>query len=124
MKQLVFIAAGGALGALLRYAVSMLLAARPGHWPLSTLAVNIAGSLVIGGVYVLIAERAVLHPDWRSVLMVGLLGALTTFSTFSLETVLLLESGYRMTALAYTAASVLVCVGATALGMYLTRLLY
>lgn len=123
MRQILFVALGGAAGALLRYAVGIVIAARPGHWPLSTLLVNVSGSMAIGAIYVLIAERGILHPDWRNVAMVGFLGAFTTFSTFSLEAILLLEAGRWLTGLAYVAASVLLCTGAAAVGMQLTRAL-
>ena len=82
-----------------------------------------AGSVLIGVLYVLIAERAVLHADWRSIAMVGFLGAYTTFSTFSLETVTLLEHGLAGQALGYMLASVLLCVGGAWAGIVLTRLL-
>lgn len=121
MKQLLFVAAGGAAGALLRYAIALTVTVRPGHWPLSTLLVNIVGSLLIGVVYVLIVERATLHPDWRYVLMVGVLGALTTFSTFSLEALLLVEAGHWGAALAYTLGSVVLCLGAASMGIWLAR---
>lgn len=123
MKQILFVAAGGAVGALLRYAAGIAIAARPGHWPLSTLLVNISGSLAIGVVYVLIAERGVLHPDWRNIAMVGFLGAFTTFSSFSLEAILLFEAGRWLTGLVYMIGSVLLCIGAAAVGIQLARTL-
>ena len=56
--------------------------------------VNLVGSFAIGVVFILIVEKQIIHPDWRGVLMVGFLGAFTTFSTFSLETITLLEAGH------------------------------
>ena len=121
MHHLLFIAIGGACGALARYGLSTHVHGLwSGAWPLGTLLVNASGSLCIGVIFVLI-ERAVLHPDWRSVLMVGFLGAFTTFSTFSLETVELWLQGQAATAAAYAVASVLLCVGAAAVGVLLTR---
>lgn len=123
MKYLIFVALGGAGGAVSRYLLSNWLhEAWEGRLPIGTLMVNVLGSLVIGGIYVLI-ERQILHPDWRAVLMVGFLGAFTTFSTFSLETIHLLEEGHLMLAMAYAIASLLICIGAAAAGIYLTRLL-
>lgn len=123
MRHLLFVAGGGALGALARFVVaSAVQSAWAPRFPVATLAINAAGSLVMGVLYVLIAERGVLHPDWRSVAMVGFLGAFTTFSTFSLETVTLLESGRACEALAYVGGSVLICVGGAWGGIWLARM--
>jgi CrcB protein len=125
IRSLVFVAVGGALGALARYGVSNgVHALWPMRFPLATLLINVGGSLAMGVLYVLIAERLVLHADWRSIAMVGFLGAFTTYSTFSLETVTLLEHGHAAEALAYVAASVLACVGGAWLGMVLARLVW
>lgn len=121
MHHLLFIGLGGALGALARYALSNHVRGLwTGAWPMGTLLVNASGSLCIGVIFVLI-ERAALHPDWRGVLMVGFLGAFTTFSTFSLETVELWLQGQALVAAAYAVASVTVCVAAAAAGVLLTR---
>lgn len=121
MQQLLFIALGGACGALARYLLSMQVQTLWTHlWPLGTLLVNASGSLLIGVVFVGL-ERAALHPDWRSVLMVGFLGAFTTFSTFSLETVELWLQGSQGMAVAYALVSTLSCVAAAATGIFLTR---
>ncbi|MDH4039752.1 MAG: fluoride efflux transporter CrcB, partial [Gammaproteobacteria bacterium] len=106
MKYLLFIALGGASGSVARY----LLAGWAhrlweGHWPVGTLLVNVLGSFTIGMLYVLLVERQVIHQDWRGVLMVGFLGAFTTFSTFSLETVTLFETGHAGQALVYMLGS-------------------
>ncbi|MFT7289178.1 MAG: CrcB protein [Halieaceae bacterium] len=121
MLQLLFIAFGGALGAVARYLLSSRVTVLWGAaWPLGTLLVNAGGSLLIGVVFVLL-ERSVLHPDWRSVLMVGFLGAFTTFSTFSLETVELWLQGESAYALAYAVGSAVCCIGAALAGVLLTR---
>lgn len=112
--QWLAIACGGAVGALLRYAISVW--AYPlfqDKFPLGTLVVNLLGSFLIGICYVLITERGLLAPEWRLLLMTGLFGALTTFSTFSLETLMLWHNGQLFTALAYVLISVLVCLLAT-----------
>lgn len=124
MKQLLFIALGGAAGALARHALGSLVAQRyPGHFPLGTLLINLLGSFAIGLLYVLIVERMSLHADWRSVLMVGFLGAFTTFSTFSLESVNLLLHGQPGIALGYIACSLLGCIAATWLAILLARMI-
>lgn len=121
MLQLLFIAIGGALGAIARYGLANAVhGAWSSWWPLGTLLVNGAGSLLIGIVFVLI-ERMVLHPDWRSVLMVGFLGAFTTFSTYSLETVELWLRGQAGFAAAYALGSAVLCVAAAAVGVLATR---
>lgn len=123
MFQLTLIALGGALGALARHGLAAVSHGLWGAaWPLGTLAVNGSGSLAIGVVFVLI-ERAVVHPEWRGLLVVGFLGAFTTFSTYSLECVQLWLQGLHATAVAYAVASVVVCLAAAALGVIVTRAL-
>jgi CrcB protein len=123
MKHLIMIAAGGASGALCRHwLVNLVNTYGQGKFPLGTLSVNIIGSFVIGIMYVLIAERMVLHPDWRNVVIVGFLGAFTTFSSFSLEAITLLESGQLANAAVYVSSSVILCVLAAWVAMSLTRL--
>lgn len=123
MMHILFVAMGGAAGAVARYLFSNYVhAANPGQFPWATLLVNLAGSLCIGIMYVLIAERGLIHPDWRSIIIVGFLGAFTTFSTFSLETITLIEQGQYGLALTYTLTSVTICVLAAGLGIGLTRL--
>ncbi len=125
MKHLIFIALGGAGGALARHLLStMVHNLSSHHLPLGTLVVNVVGSLLIGLMYVLIVEKMVLHPDWRSVFMIGFLGAFTTFSTFSLETLSLLENGQPGMAALYVVASVVICLLAVWAGMSLTRLIW
>jgi len=116
------VAAGGAAGALLRFGVSSGADRLLGRaFPWSTLLINVTGSLALGALYALLVERELFSPALRGLLMVGLLGAFTTFSTFSLETVHLLERGELARALAYVAASVLLCVAGCWLGLHLAR---
>ena len=123
MQVYLLIALGGACGALSRYgigrAVNIYLAQI--HWPLGTFAVNIAGSFTIGAIYGLITEKSSLDADWRYVLMVGFLGAFTTFSTFSLESVAMLEAGKIAMAMLYMVATLASCVIGCWLGMSLVR---
>lgn len=116
------VAGGGALGCLLRFASSNWISAHwPQHFYLATLAVNIAGCLVIGYLYGVFLQR----PEWplelRAGLIVGFLGGLTTFSSFSLDTLRLLESGQLTTAFGYAATSVVVCLLATWAGLALNK---
>ena len=122
MKYLVFIALGGAGGAVSRYLLAHWVHSLwEGHFPLGTLLVNMLGSAAIGVVFVLL-ERSLIHPDWRGVLMVGFLGAFTTFSTFSLETISLWEAGHMGQAMAYMLGSAVLCVLAAGVAIYSARL--
>lgn len=124
MKYLLFIALGGASGAVSRYLLANWVHGLwEGKLPLGTLLVNMLGSLAIGIIYVLLVERQLIHPDWRGVLMVGFLGAFTTFSTFSLETISLIEAGHLAHAGAYMFGSAILCVLMAGVGIGFTRLL-
>ncbi|WGL17078.1 fluoride efflux transporter CrcB [Microbulbifer bruguierae] len=113
--QWIAIALGGAVGAILRHLIAIWsFPVFEQRFPLGTLIVNVLGSLLIGIAYVAIVERGMLGQEWRLLIMTGLFGALTTFSTFSLETVLLWHNGQPLTALAYVVVSFLVCLAATA----------
>jgi CrcB protein len=124
MKFLLFIALGGASGAVARYVVANWIHQLwEGQVPVGTLLVNALGSFGIGIVFVLVVEKELFHPDWRGVLMVGFLGAFTTFSTFSLETINLIETGHILQALGYMLASVSICVLAAGSAIYLARMI-
>lgn len=117
------IAAGGALGAVLRvWMMTGVSALAQTRFPLGTMTVNIIGSLAMGVCFVLIAERASIAPEWRSLLVAGFLGAFTTFSAFSLDALMLIERGELAQAAAYTLGSVLLCLLAVWTGMTLTRM--
>ncbi len=123
MRYLLLIALGGAGGAVSRYLLAKWVHSLwEGRVPVGTLLVNVAGSFAIGVIFVLI-ERQVVHPDWRGVLMVGFLGAFTTFSTFSLETISLYEAGHTGHALGYMFGSAVLCVAMAGSAIYLTRAL-
>ncbi len=113
IKSLLFVGAGGALGSIVRYAVSMLFAhfAISSHW--ATLVVNVVGSLLIGVAIPLLSGAAHLFA------VVGFCGGFTTFSTFSSQAVQLFQAGERLTAAAYIAASLVVSVLMVLLGIYL-----
>jgi CrcB protein len=78
---------------------------------------------LIGVFFVVLAEKLHLADQWRPIVMVGFLGAMTTFSTFSLDALLLFEQGHYNTALFYIVASVVLCLFAAFAGMQITRVL-
>lgn len=119
LPTLVAVAAGGAAGALARYAVTTGVHALLGAgFPWGTLTVNASGSLLLGLVFVAL-ERGSLAPEFQALLAVGLLGSFTTFSTFSVESLRLLQDGHAGRAAAYVAGSVVLSLAFAALGMRL-----
>ena len=122
MRYLV-ISLGGVLGANARYLLGNWVAARYGtSFPYGTMLINVSGSFVIGFFLVLITERFVVHPNWRLFFAVGFLGAYTTFSTFSFESVALIQGGSWLLSLANMVGSVALGLVAVLAGMALARL--
>jgi len=124
MHQYLLVFIGGGLGAALRHFVNGASVRLVGaDWPLGTLFINVTGSLLMGVVAALFAARLSLPPPLRLFVATGILGGYTTFSTFSLETALLLERGQSGAALLYVAGSVLLGVAGLFAGMWLVRAL-
>ncbi|CEA05339.1 CrcB-like protein [Pseudomonas saudimassiliensis] len=122
ITTLAAIALGGALGALSRFAIGAGVGLLwPGAFPLGTLLINLLGCLAIGVLYGLWLDRPELSPLLQQGLMIGFLGAFTTFSTFSLDAWRLLENGQGLLALGYVLLSVCGCLIATWAGLMLTR---
>lgn len=119
-KTLCWIAAGGAVGALARFGVVYAIGRGGVPFPWGTLTVNVAGSLAVGLLVGALGRRAGFAEMAQPFLVVGLLGAFTTFSAFSMETVLLLEDAKWAAALAYILLSVVLCVAAAWAGLRLT----
>lgn len=119
---LLSIGMGGFIGAILRYSISNWVNISYGssHFPYGTLTVNVIGSFMIGFLF-LYFQQINLSPYQKSLLITGLLGALTTFSTFSLETVLLLQHDQYLKAFSNVVLNVLFSVGATFLGMMIFK---
>ena len=121
--QWLAVAFGGALGAMGRFAINAALVPLFGsRLPMSTLVVNVVGSALMGLCYVLIIERGVLPAEFRNLLMIGFLGAFTTFSSFSLDTLALWQNGQPVLAAAYVVLSVVLCLMGTLGAIFLTRL--
>jgi CrcB protein len=122
VTQTLAIAAGGAIGALLRFWMSSGVHAWLGRgFPYGTLAVNVLGSLVMGFLYILMVERLAIGAEWRAFALIGVLGAFTTFSTFSIETLNLIEQADYAKAVLNMLLSVLACVLAAFVGVWLAR---
>ncbi len=113
------IALGSALGGVSRYLLGGYVQRWAGAaFPLHTLLINITGSFLLGFLYRYGADSTALSPELRAMLTIGFCGGYTTFSTFSVETVRLLEDGASGKAIAYVLLSVLVSLGAAFVGMW------
>lgn len=121
IEKLALVAAGGAVGAALRYLVNTWALHHVPGLPLGTLIVNVLGSFAMGLVAVVLLERPGAWSHLASLLMTGVLGGFTTFSAFSLDTLYLFERGRIALGAAYVAGSVLLSVGGLALGLLLAR---
>ena len=118
------VAVGGALGAMARYGVSSIIFNPSSQkFPWATMSVNVLGSFVMGMLFVIIVEKGALPAEMRSLLMVGFLGAFTTFSTFSLDALGLWQNGHIFMSLVYMLATVILCLIAISSAIWLTRLL-
>lgn len=116
------VAAGGALGSLLRFWMTGWIGELTGpRFPWHTLIINVLGSFVIGWFGTLTAERLPIHADARIFVMVGICGGFTTFSSFSLQSLDLLRTGEIALGLVYVGASVLLCLTAVTAGFLLAR---
>jgi len=122
-QMLLAVAAGGAIGATARFLISTGVHKLVGpSFPYGTLAVNILGSFLIGLLFSYFEQT--IAPLQKALLVTGMLGALTTFSTFSLETLLILQDGLYLKALLNMALNLTLCLGATLAGMSLFHRLY
>lgn len=100
------VALGGAVGACARFALGTWLAVGPGRFPLATFCANALGCLLMGALYVALVEKSLLSASLRPLLLVGILGAFTTFSTFALEALVLWQQHHQALASLYVISSV------------------
>ncbi len=125
MQMILAIAAGGALGAVLRHFFGAATMSLTGiSFPVGTMGVNIIGSFIMGALISYFALVWSPSPEIKAFLTVGILGGFTTFSAFSLDTVALLERGQISLALLYVCASIILSIAALFVGMILIKQVY
>ena len=118
MNNVLFVALGGSIGAVLRYLISLLMLQVFSGFPFGTLVVNILGSFLMGVIFAL-GQVSELSPEIKAFIGVGMLGALTTFSTFSNESLLLMQEGFLVKAILNVVVNVCVCIFVVYLGQQL-----
>jgi CrcB protein len=122
LKTLVFIAVGGALGAVMRFLSQATVYELVGKtFPLGTLFVNVTGSFLMGLLSIFLVEKFNLSADWHLAILVGVLGSFTTFSTFSIETLVLFEQGDLFKAFTNITISIVLCIGAVWAGAFFAK---
>jgi CrcB protein len=122
MRIILLIGTGGFIGSVARYLLSQFIQSKfLGAFPFGTLSINIIGCFVIGLVFAM-ADRGNLNLEWRLFLATGICGGFTTFSAFSNETIALLRDGQMPEAFAYIAASVVLGLVATFIGITLVKI--
>ncbi|MCM2680241.1 fluoride efflux transporter CrcB [Echinimonas agarilytica] len=120
LSTLSFVAAGGAIGACLRFLISEFSLAMFGRgFPYGTLTVNIIGSFCMGAMFIALEQSQIPGSPWRALISVGMLGALTTFSTFSMDNLALLQQGAIVKLALNIILNVSLCFAAVAAGYYL-----
>ncbi len=123
LMSLLMIALGGAAGAVCRFLTGMTVSYYLGNtFPYGTLAANVLGSFVIGFTYFMLAQKQMLGSHGHLFSVIGFLGAYTTFSSFSLETLELFQHEAYMAASLYVISSVILCLLAVFLGAHLAKL--
>jgi CrcB protein len=123
MKQALIVGAGGFVGCIARYFVGVLVARLVGTlvFPYATLIVNVVGCLLIGVLGGLAQTTHMLSPNLQLLLITGMLGGLTTYSTFGYQTVTLLRDGHLINAIAFVATHLVLGLSAVWLGLWLVR---
>jgi CrcB protein len=122
LKTILLIAVGGALGAVMRFLSQATVYELVGKsFPYGTLFVNVTGSFLMGLLSIFLVEKFNLGAEWHMAILIGVLGSFTTFSTFSIETLVLFEQGDMFKALANIMLSVVLCIGAVWTGAYFAK---
>ncbi len=122
LKTLLFIAVGGAFGATMRFLTQAAVYEIMGRgFPYGTLVVNTVGSFLMGLLSIFLVEKLNLSAEWHLAILIGVLGSFTTFSTFSMETLVLFEQGDLFKAMTNILLSVTLCVLAVWAGAYFAK---
>ncbi len=119
--RIAVIVTGGAVGTLVRAALADALPHRDGRWPWATFVVNLAGAFILGWLLTRLAERTAPGRHWRFLAGTGFCGALTTFSTFQIETVQFVRGGHVVLAVAYPIASIAAGMSVSVAGVLIAR---
>jgi CrcB protein len=120
MKSLLMVFLGGGLGSVVRFSLSKWVnALHSHHFPWGTLVVNVVACFALGVIVGLADHKNIISPSARLFWTVGFCGGFSTFSTFSNETLVLIQSGFTVSVVLYIALSLLLCVAATFAGLYL-----
>ena len=122
LKTLMFIAVGGSIGAVMRFLSQATVYELVGKtFPYGTLFVNVTGSFLMGLLSIFLVEKFNLSAEWHLAILVGVLGSFTTFSTVSLETLVLFEQGDMFKAMTNILLSVVLCVTAVWAGAFFAK---
>jgi len=122
MQLLFAVAVGGAFGSIARFLLSKRIQEFSSiGFPFGILLVNVLGSFLIGFLATLLIERFSLNDMWRALILIGFLGGFTTFSSFSIDAVNLLRQGFQLQGFIYIFSSVIFCLLATWLGIFLAK---
>ena len=121
MARFLLICLGGAVGTGARFLFSTAMTRAFGNFPFGTFGVNVIGSFLASVLMVLALERSALSPDLRLILVTGVIGGFTTYSTFNYETLHLAQSGSVGLAVANVALTLVACLAAGAAGLWLAR---
>ena len=121
MKLLLSIFIGGGLGSLARYGLSKLPGTATSGFPYGTLAANLLACVVLGLVWGLVDRKLNIDPNLKAMIMVGFCGGFSTFSTFSYETLKMIQEGRSVVAVVYVGISVMICLGALLAGDWMGK---
>ncbi|MHB1563713.1 MAG: fluoride efflux transporter CrcB [Leptospirillum sp.] len=122
LRTMTIIACFAVAGAWARYGQTLLIQKLLGrNFPWATLSINVLGSFLMGFLFFATLERVSISPEWRTGILTGGLGAYTTFSTFSIESLLLFENGEPVKGFLYMAVSLLLCFFAVLSGSWISR---
>jgi CrcB protein len=120
MREMLLIFVGGGIGSVMRFSLGKWISSfHSHHFPYGTLFVNVLACFVLGTLVGVADHKQIISPNARLFWTVGFCGGFSTFSTFSSETLTLIQNGFPFSGLVYVLASLLLCLAATYLGLYL-----